>query len=44
VDAGRGDWKLIANKTGVTARGFALLLKFSEIEGRFPAHPEEVRR
>ena len=37
-----GDWKLIANKTGVTRLGFALLLKFYEIEGRFPAYPEEV--
>ena len=39
-----GDWKLIANKTGVTRLGFALLLKFYEIEGRFPAYPEEVPR
>ena len=29
-----GDWKPIANKTGVTRLGFALLLKFYEIEGR----------
>ena len=37
-----GDWKLIANKTGVTRLGFALLPKFYETEGRFPAHPEKV--
>jgi Domain of unknown function (DUF4158) len=39
-----GDWKLIANKTGVTRLGFAVMLKFYEIEGRFPAYPEEVPR
>jgi hypothetical protein len=37
-----GDWKLIANKTRVTRLGFAVILKFYEIEGRFPAYPEEV--
>ena len=37
-----GDWKLIANKTGMTRPGFALLPKLYEIEGRFPAYPEEV--
>ena len=26
----------------MTRLGFALLLKFYEIEGRFPAYPEEV--
>jgi len=36
------DWELIANKTGVTRLGFAVMLKFYEIEGRFPAYPEEV--
>jgi TnpA family transposase len=40
----KGDWKLIANKTGVTRLGFAVMLKFYEIEGRFPAYPEEVPR
>ncbi|MEO3892755.1 DUF4158 domain-containing protein [Nonomuraea sp. B5E05] len=37
-----GDWKLIKNKSGATRLGFALMLKFYEIEGRFPAYPEEV--
>ncbi|MEV4186877.1 Tn3 family transposase [Streptosporangium canum] len=36
------DWKLIKNKSGATRLGFALMLKFYEIEGRFPAYPEEV--
>jgi hypothetical protein len=36
------DWKLIGNKSGVTRLGFGLLLKFYEIEGRFPGYPEEV--
>ena len=37
-----GDWDLIANKAGVTRLGFAVMLKFYEVEGRFPAYPEEV--
>ena len=37
-----GDWDLIANKAGATRLGFAVMLKFYEIEGRFPAYPEEV--
>jgi hypothetical protein len=37
-----GNWDLIANKSGVTRLGFAVMLKFYEIEGRFPAYPEEV--
>ena len=36
------DWPLVGNKTGATRLGFAALLKFYEIEGRFPAYPEEV--
>lgn len=36
------DWRLVGNKTGATRLGFALVLKFFEIEGRFPACPEEV--
>ena len=36
------DWDLIANKTGVTRLGFTVMLKFYEIEGRFPAYREEV--
>ena len=36
------DWDLVANKTGVTRLGFTVMLKFYEIEGRFPAYCEEV--
>jgi hypothetical protein len=36
------DWDLIANKAGATRLGFAAMLKFYEIEGRFPAYREEV--
>ena len=36
------DWKALANKTGATRLGFALLLKFFDLEGRFPAGPEEL--
>ena len=36
------DWQMVSNKTGPTRLGFALMLKFYEIEGRFPAYPEEV--
>jgi uncharacterized protein DUF4158 len=36
------DWDLIANKAGVTRLGFAVMLKFYEIDGRFPAYPQEV--
>lgn len=32
------DWELITNKASVTRLGFAVLLKFYEIEGRFPAY------
>jgi hypothetical protein len=38
-----GDWDLIANKAGVTRLGFAMMLKFYEIEGRFPAYPRRSR-
>jgi len=31
-----GDWELVGNKSGVTRLGFALLLKFFELEARFP--------
>ncbi|EXU63779.1 transposase [Streptomyces sp. PRh5] len=37
-----GDWDLVANKTGATRLGFSLLLKFFELEGRFPDLLEEV--
>lgn len=36
------DWRLVGNKTGSTRLGFALLLKFFELEGRFPRHAGEV--
>ena len=35
------DWQLVGNKSGATRLGFALLLKFFEIEGRFPRATEE---
>jgi TnpA family transposase len=37
-----GDWDLVANKRGPTRLGFAVLLKFFELEARFPQGPEEV--
>ncbi|MFE6160590.1 Tn3 family transposase [Streptomyces sp. NPDC056486] len=37
-----GDWDLVANKSGATRLGFGLLLKFFELEGRFPDVLEEV--
>jgi hypothetical protein len=36
------DWGLLANKTGATRLGFAVLLKFLKLEGRFPAEAAEV--
>jgi TnpA family transposase len=39
VDADRG---LVGNKSGATRLGFAVLLKFYEIEGRFPRDRGEV--
>ncbi|MBT2445369.1 Tn3 family transposase [Streptomyces sp. ISL-36] len=36
-----GDWDLVANKSGTTRLGFCLMLKFFEIEGRFPEFIEE---
>ena len=36
------DWRLLANKSGVTRLGFAVLLKFLELEGRFPADGAEL--
>ncbi len=36
------DWERIANKSGATRLGFALLLKFFELEARFPEGPGEV--
>jgi hypothetical protein len=31
------DWDLIGNKTGATRLGFALMLKFFELEARIPS-------
>lgn len=36
------DRALLANKAGATRLGFALLLKFCELEGRFPQHAAEL--
>lgn len=36
------DWQLVANKSGATRLGFVALLKFFEIEGRFPQYAAEV--
>ncbi len=36
------DWRLVGNKTGPTRLGFAVLLKFFELEARFPRHADEV--
>jgi hypothetical protein len=36
------DWDLVGNKSGVTRLGFTVMLKFYEIESRFPAYREEV--
>ncbi len=37
-----GDRRLVGNKTGPTRLGFALMLKFFEVEARFPRHGGEV--
>ncbi|MGH9222474.1 MAG: DUF4158 domain-containing protein, partial [Acidimicrobiales bacterium] len=36
------DWRLLANKTGPSRLGFALILKFFELEARFPRSPDEL--
>jgi hypothetical protein len=38
------DWELVGNKTEETRLGFAVILKFYEFQGRFPAYgyAEEV--
>lgn len=36
------DWELVANKAGATRLGFALLLKFFELEARFPRDRGEL--
>lgn len=37
-----GDRALIGNKSGATRLGFALKLKFFQLQGRFPSYPEEI--
>jgi hypothetical protein len=39
---GPADLSLLANKTGATRLGFALLLKYFQLDGRFPQHPRDV--
>lgn len=36
------DWELVANKADATRLGFCLLLKFFELEARFPRHVGEL--
>ncbi len=36
------EWKLLANRSGANKLGFALLLKFFQIEGRFPILKNEI--
>lgn len=36
------DWRLVGNKTGSTRLGFALLLKFFDLEARFPSSAAEL--
>lgn len=36
-----GDWSLVANRSGPTRLGFALRLKFFELEARFPGSTGE---
>lgn len=36
------DWRLVGNKAGPTRLGFALLLKFFELEARFPVSVAEL--
>ncbi len=36
------DWRLVGNKTSVTRLGFSVLLKYFELEARFPRHAGEV--
>lgn len=38
------DWRLLGNKTGTTRLGFGVLLKYFELEGRFPRHAGDVPR
>lgn len=36
------DWPLVGNKSGATRLGIALLLKFFELEARFPRDAGEI--
>jgi len=36
------DWRLVANKTGPSRLGFALLLKFFELEAHFPRNADDL--
>jgi hypothetical protein len=36
------DWRLVGNKSGATRLGFSPLLKFFELDGRFPTGPQEL--
>jgi hypothetical protein len=38
------EWKLLKNKAGPTRLGFAVLMKFFQMHGRFPGSPREVPR
>ncbi len=38
------DWRLVSNKAGATRLGSSLILKFFELEGRFPRHAGDVPR
>ena len=38
------DWRLVGNKSGATRLGFSLILKYFELEGRFPRHAGELPR
>ena len=36
------DWRSVGSKRGAARLGFAVLLKFFEVEARFPEGPDEV--
>jgi Domain of unknown function (DUF4158) len=38
------DWALVGNKAGATRLGFALMLKYFELDARFPRHAGDVPR
>ena len=38
----RDDLSFLGNKSGSTRLGFAVLMKFFELEARFPSSPDEV--